>query len=439
MISNTKNSSHIFDGKDYVKVGVFCLFIFAGGLGSWMALSQLDSAAIAPGIISVEGQRKAVEHLEGGIVEAVLINDGDAVEVNQPLIRLSAVTARTHFVQLKLKYYSLLAQQQRLHHERKLAEKLIFDPILLEAVGEYPSLGSVLETQQLLFNARMSMKHSELLSFDTKLLGLESDKKVLVKKIEQEKIAMWLLNKEVNMHDKLLDQGYSSHLKSYELKRTKAKYSGSLIELNGQLQNNEMISLEARQQQTATKFRFISEVESELQDITKVKDDTLEQLVKAEDILSRVIIKSPHKGQIVGLSVFNKGDVVSPGETLLQVVPLDERLIVVAKLKPEDIDVVKLGQVVMVRLSAYSFRSTPPIAGEVIHVAADRLDDNSNSATDGFIIKVSLNKRDLEKLNDVELHPGMPAEIFIKLKSRTPLDYLLEPLSLDLFRAFREG
>ncbi len=151
-------------------------------------------------------------------------------------------------------------------------------------------------------------------------------------------------------------------------------------------------------------------------------------------------ITSPASGQVVGLNVFSKGDVISPGETLMEVVPLNKRLIIEAKVKPEDIDVIRLGQSALVRLSAYSFRTTPPISGEVIHVAADRLLKNRTDTleNDGFTIKVSINSAELDSLSDVQLHPGMPAEVFIQLKSRAPIDYLLEPLSLDIFRAFRE-
>jgi HlyD family secretion protein len=439
MSINTKDSSTLFDGKNYIKVGLFCLVLFGGGLGSWMTLSQLDSAAIAPGIITVEGQRKAVEHLEGGIVAEVLVNDGDVVEKDQPLIKLSAITARTRFIQLNLKYYSLLAQEQRLHHERTDSEKLVFSERLLNKVSMYPSLASVLETQKLLFIARVNLKNSELSSIDAKLRAISSDKKMYAEKIEQEEVAISYLEKEVKIHEGLQANGYSSQLKGFELKRTQAKYSSSLIDLKGRLTNRKMAGLESKQLKIATEYRYISDIEQELQEVAKIKDDTLELLVQAEDVLSRVVIKSPNAGQVVGLTVFNKGDVISPGETLLEVVPFNERLIIVAKLKPEDIDVIKVGQSAMVRLSAYSFRSTPPIKGTVIHVAADRLIDPNDRGNDGFTIKVSIDKSELDSLTDVELHPGMPAEVFIKLNSRTPLDYLLEPLSLDLFRAFRES
>jgi len=429
----------IFDDKNYFKAGLISLVIFVGIIGSWMLFSKLDSAAIAPGIVSVEGQRKAVEHFEGGIVEEVLVQDGDTVEINQPLIKLSAVTARTRFSQLNLKYYGLLAQLQRLQHERIEATNLQFSDEVLNAVSAYPALASVLETQRYLFKAKLNLRRSQLSSLDSKLSGIKSDKKVLVDKIEQEVLALSFLDKEVSMNDTLLKGGYSSQSKTYELKRTQAQFSSTIIDLKGSLQNRVLAEQQTKQEIITVEYQYINDIEQELQEVTKVKDDTFELLVQAGDVLSRVVVKSPHAGQVVGLAVFNSGDVISPGETLLQVVPLDERLIIVATLKPEDIDDVKVGQKAMVRLTAYSFRTTPPIIGKVIHVAADRLvDRNPAEDSGGFTIKVSIDKEELDKLSEVKLHPGMPAEVYINLKSRTPLDYLLEPLSLDLFRAFRE-
>lgn len=440
MNNKSITTAPIFDEKQYIRMGILLLFVFVGGLGYWMAFSQLDSAAIAPGIVTVEGQRKTIEHLEGGIVAEVLVEDGDVVAKGQPLITLSAVAARTRFIQLNLIYYSLLAQEQRLHHERNGEKALSFSDDLLNNLQKYPSLEAALETQKRLFKARYNLKENELASISAKLLSISSDKEMYVEKIKQEEVAIYYLAKEAKVHEKLLASGYSSQLKTFEFKRTQAKYASSLIELKGRLQNSNLEELQVIKQKDVTVYRYIRDIEAELQEVSKVKDDTLELLIHAQDVLSRVVIKSPNAGQIVGLTVFNTGDVISPGETLLEVVPFNERLIIVAKLKPEDIDVIKVGQSAMVRLSAYSFRSTPLVSGIVIHVAADRLlNENTGAGNEGFTIKVSIEKSVLESLVGVELHPGMAAEVFINLKSRTPLDYLLGPLSLDLFRAFRES
>jgi len=437
--NNFHTEASAFNEANYIKVGLFFLFFFVIGVGSWMTFSTLDSAAIAPGTVAVEGQRKTIEHLEGGIVAEVLVKDGDVVEKGEALIKLSSVTASTRFTQLSLKYYSLLAQQQRLESERNNTAQLTFSEDLLNHVAQFPSLAAVLETQRLLFIARNNVKQSQLASIDAQFEAIKSDQITYKQRIKQEEVAFSYLREEVNIHEKLLADGYSSQLQLMELKRTEAVYLSNLLELKGLLQSRNIAAIEIKETKAASSYGYISDIEQQLQEVSKVKDDTLELLIEAQDILSRVVIKSPNAGQVVGLSVFNKGDVISPGEKLLEVVPFNERLIVVAKLKPEDIDVIRVGQSALVRLSAYSFRSTPPVEGKVIHVAADRLLEVRTGEQEGFTIKVSIEQSALEGLSDVELHPGMPAEVFIKLKSRSPLDYLLAPLSLDLFRAFRES
>lgn len=428
-----------FNEQLYIRVGVILLLFLFITLGYWLFFSKLDSAAIAPGIVSVEGQRKAIEHLEGGIVESILVDEGELVAANQPLIKLSSVAAKTHFTQLNLKYFSLLAEIERLTSERNKQNQVNFSKGIVDATSIYPSLAAVLDTQRYLFEARSKLRESKLSSIEAKVKTIIGEQQVINEKIEQESIALSFLEKELNMNSTLLKGGYSSQLRVYELQRTQAQFNANLIDLKGRLRNNELALQQVKQEKAAIEYQYIAEIGQALQTANKHKSDTLEQLQQAQDILSRVVITSPSQGRVVGLQVFNKGDVISPGETLLEVVPSDERMIIVAFIKPEDIDVVRTGQAVLVRLSAYDFRSTPPIKGTVIHVAADRLTEvTKESGNLGFKIKVTMNETEINNLENVTLHPGMPAEVFIRLKPRTPADYLLEPLSLDIFRAFRE-
>lgn len=422
----------------YILAGLLTLLIGGGFSIYWLWFTNIDAAAIAPGVISVESKRKSIEHYEGGIVETVLVREGDTVAEGDALVELSSIAAETRFTQLQQKFYSNLAQKQRLESERNGATKLLFNEELLDAAEQYPSLASLMKTQRLLFNGRFKLRESELAVLDARLERVASDKRSLAKKLEKERLAYFYLQQESKMHDDLLPEGYTSKLKTLEIQRSKARLSGDLIDLEGQLQNREMALLEIHQQRVSMEHQYISDIEQELQELAKIMDDTVEQLAQAKDVLSRVVLTSPNSGKVVGLNVFNKGDVISPGETLMQVVPENDRLIVEANLKPTDIAAVFKGQKAMVRLSAYNFRSTPPIEGEVIHIAADRITDGSKNQEEGFTIKVALNPEALADVDNVKLHPGMPAEVYVLLKKRRPIDYLLEPLQLDLYRAFRE-
>ncbi len=428
-----------FTYKKYIKAGLICLII--GGLLTyfWLIKAQLESASIAQGVISVEGNRKTIAHLEGGIVDKVLVHEGDLVQKGQTLIILSPISAQAKVSQLELRYYSGLAQQNRLESERHADEEVIFSPDVFEAAKRYPSLNAVIKTQQALFASRRKMLVSQLQVLTTRLQGAESDGASYARQLQRQEQAYKFMQEELDMQNKLLQNGYTSKLQAIELKRNLAMLSSDLMQLKGQLDSLDNSKEEIKEQMQAVKHQFVSNVESELQDVSQTVDDAQEQLASARDVLHRLTIVSPHSGRVVGLNVFSHGDVISPGETVMQVVPDNDQLIVEATLRPEDIDVVHQGQKASIRLSAYNYRTTPMFDGEVLTVAADRLpDEERRDQKQGFKIKVAIKPEQLKEYPNVKLYPGMPAEVYVLQTKRSPMDYLLEPLDIGLLRAFRE-
>lgn len=432
-------SEQSFSYKKYIKAGVIC--VLAGLLMTyfWLIKAQLESAAIAQGIVGVEGNRKTIAHLEGGIVDQVLVHEGDMVQAGQTLITLSPVAAKASVAQLELRYFSSLAQQNRLESERHADDEVIFSPKIFEAAKRYPSLNSVVKTQQSLFASRRQMLVSQLQVLKTRLASAETDGTSYSRQLQRQQQAYRFLQEELDMQSKLLQDGYTSKLQAIELKRNLALLSSDLVGLQGQLDSLENSKAEIKEQMQSVKHQFVSGVESELQDVSQVVDDAQEQLANAKDVLQRLTIVSPHSGRVVGLTVFSKGDVISPGETVMQVVPDNDELIVEAMLRPEDIDLVHSGQKAMIRLSAYNYRTTPMFDGKVINVAADRLpDEERRDQKQGFKIKVAIQPEQLKEHPNVTLYPGMPAEVYVVKNKRSPMDYLLEPLDIGLLRAFRE-
>ncbi len=428
-----------FTYKKYIRAGMICVAIGCVMTYFWLIRAQLESAAIAQGIVSVEGNRKTIAHLEGGIVDRVLVQEGELVKEGQTLITLSPVAAKARVGQLELRYFSSLAQQNRLESERHADEEIIFSPEIFEAAKRYPSLNAVMKTQQALFVSRRKMVVSQLQVLTTRLEGAESDSATYHRQLQRQEQAYKFMQEELDMQQKLLKNGYTSKLQAIELKRNLAMLSSDLMQLQGQLDSVENSKAEYQEQMQAVKHQFVSNVESELQDVSQTVDDAQEQLASAKDVFHRLTIVSPHSGRVVGLAVFSHGDVISPGETVMQVVPDNDTLIVEATLKPEDIDLVHQGQRAMIRLSAYNYRTTPMFDGEVLTVAADRLpDEERRDQKQGFKIKVTIKPEQLKEHPDVRLYPGMPAEVYVVKNKRSPMDYLLEPLDIGLLRAFRE-
>ncbi|MGD8110908.1 HlyD family type I secretion periplasmic adaptor subunit [Vibrio sp. NTOU-M3] len=436
----SENPELEFTHKKYIKIGMVCVILGCLFTYFWLIRAELSSAAIAGGVVGVEGNRATVAHLEGGIVEKVLVSEGDMVKAGEPLIELASVAPKAQLAQLELRYFNNLARKERLESQRKGDAQLIFSERLIEAKKRYGSLASVLETQTLLFTSKQESLSSQLAVLDTRLERLVSSEKSYQKQTVKQRKAYNLLEQELSMHEKLLKEGYSSQLQAIELKRGLALLAGDLAEIEGQLQSVSISKAEVKQQMHAVKQEYYSEIESELQDINQRLDEGMEQLTHAKDIADRVTITSPYSGQVVGLSVFSKGDVVRPGEPLMQIVPDEDRLIIEATIKPQDIDDVSLGQKAMVRLAAYNARTTPLFEGIVVNVAADRiLEKERESKNPGFKIKVAIEKDAFVDYPEIKLHPGMPAEVYVLIKQRSPMDYLLEPLEIGLLRAFREA
>lgn len=399
---------------------------------------KLDSASIAYGKVSVEGNRKTVEHLEGGIVESVLVKEGDFIKTGQPLIVLAKTSALANVNQVEMRLLSILAQKERLVGEREGVEELYFTKKLIEASDEYAALKGILRTQRGLFTSRTSSRKSELAALSIRLQKSEIDGFNYAQQLKKEKLARNLLNEELEMHNELLAQGYTSEIKTIELKRNLARISADIIRLQGLQANTNLSVSEIKHQILTFQHDLNSSIESELQDLSRIIEELSAELSYLKDVLSRTTISSPYSGRVVGLKIYSKGDVVVPGEALMNIVPQDERLIVEAVLKPEDIDQVFNGQRTLVRLSAYNIRKVPLISGNIIHIAADRINTAESGVEDGYRIQVGFNIDELSEHPDMELYPGMPAEVLILLTKKAPIEYLLEPLHLGILRAFRE-
>lgn len=425
--------------RSYIELGIVGMILIVSIVTFVLFGVELDSAAIAKGRVNVEGNRKLIEHLEGGIVDNVLIKEGQKVNAGDQLIQLSANSIQTQVTQLEFRLLSIQAQRERLESERRNRDTLNFSDALKNKVEQYPNLIGILETQKLLFLSRSELHNSEQAVLKARFQRVESQEAMLVQQIETKQRAYELLLQEFRMHDRLLEKGHSSRLKAIELKRKLNTISGDLIRIKGQKKDTHLSKLEVSQQQSANRNRFITEVEKELQDLNRVVEELSEELSRVKEILSRTSIRSPYSGKILGLKVFSKGDVISPGETLMQIVPEDGRMIIKANLHPDYIDEVVPGQKSMVRLLSYNPRSVPMIEGEVVHIGADRLEssDLSSGELSGYEIKVVLNADEIAAHPQIGLYPGMPAEVYITLRKRTPFEYLIEPISIGLMRSMK--
>lgn len=434
---------HFDDGRKVIfstlKTQLFIwtvLIVSLGGFGAWAYLAPLSSAAIAPGVIIVESKRKPIQHLEGGIVQQVHVSDGDFVIKGQPLITLSPTKAQASLLRLRAQWQSDLARLNRLQSELANHPEIQFDMRLL-SLGSDPNVASLLKTQNNLFAKRQSLKSGESEVLEQKVEQSKLDLQGFQQRYYAGTRSLKYLEEQVQMHQKLLLSGNTSKSRLLDLQRERSQLQGDVADLKARIGHSKRTIAEAKLELINADYTYAKTLGEEIQDLERKLNETREAMVNAQDVLTRVEIVAPQSGVVVGLNIVSENAIVPPGETLMELVPQEDELIVEALVKPEDIEALRVGLDTQVRLTAYSFRKTPPINGKLIHISADRISDQATGSS-AYLARVSLNKAELKALESISLYPGMPAEVMILLEQQTPLEYLLNPLSVSAYKAMRE-
>jgi HlyD family secretion protein/epimerase transport system membrane fusion protein len=416
-------------------IGVAIIAVFVGGFGVWGTLAPLAGGAVAPGVISPDGNRKAIQHLEGGIIEKILVQDGDVVAPGDQLIVLQETEARATFEMLRNQQRTLQATLARLTAEQLLHDAVTFPAVLEETRGE-PEVADILANQERLF-ATQQVAH-------------ETQKKILRQRIEQlgeqirgleaqlasaERQAA-IVEEELSGKKILLEKGLLPKPAFLALQRQQVTIAGNRGEYRAEIARAEQQIGETELQLLAVDAERAGQVAQELDKVRAALAQVEERLFASRDILARAVITAPVSGTVVNLAFRTRGGVVRPSELIMEIVPLEDDLLIDARVAPTDIDVVHPGLSAQVHLSAYSARIMPRIDGTVRSVSADRLIDKQTGQP-YYLARVELDREALTGLGqEIELVPGMPAEVLIVTGERTMLEYLFEPFSAVLWRAF---
>lgn len=420
-----------------IMLGMLMLLFLFGVFGLWGAIAPIDSAAIALGKVAVDSNKKTIDHLEGGIVKKILVKEGSDVKEGQPLVLLDDTAARARLDLFKGQYVSARASEARLIAERDNAEEIAFPQELIDKEKDDPMVASNVDAQRRLFVSRRESIEGKI---DVLQQKIKQNKEQIIGIKEQIKSSdrqISLLNQEIGDVSHLLKTGDASKTRLLALQRNQAGISGERGERLSMIAQSKQAINEAKIEMYNVRTQFLNEVVQELKETQTKLSDLSEQLRSAQDIVSRIEIKSPIAGEVTGLKVHTVGGVIAPGEAIMDIVPFDEQLVVEAKVNPQDIDVVTKGMTARVRLSAFKSRSTPPVEGEVVTVSADRIED-PRTGESYFLARVIIREEELEKLEDVKLSPGMPAEVLIITGERTLFGYLIAPIRDSFNKAFRE-
>ena len=424
--------------RGWIVAGLLVVLVTFGGLGTWATLMPLAGAVIAPGVVTVQSNRKTVQHLEGGIVTQILVRDGDVVETGELLIQLDRTRAQASVSILGGELDLLRSREARLLAERDGRPEIAFPPALAARAREDANVAELVRGQRLLFEARRASLdgESELLvqrvgQYEDEIAGLQQQSLSKDRQIE-------IVEDELEGLHALYERGFESRRRINELERLAEELRGELGAHTTAIARAENSIAEANLRIVQLRKEFREQVVKELDEVQARFFDVSERQVAASDRMTRLEIRAPQSGIVVGMRAHTVGGVIGPGEPVLDIVPAGDELVIEARMRPEDIDKVRVGQTAIVRLSAFDQRTTPELEGTVISTSADRVVDETTGAA-FFLVRSRISEGELEKLAELQLVPGMPAETFVQTGSRTVLSYLLKPFSDGVARALREG
>ncbi len=427
-----------WSAKRLVFAGFFTLTVLVGGIGSWAVVARVAGAIVADGLIEVESNRQVVQHPEGGIVSEILIDDGDLVNAGDVLLRLDDTLLRSELAIVEGQLFEHMARNARLSAERDDTTSVIFDDKLIVIVAQNPKAQDLLDGQTRLFAARKITLNEEESSLREqakqvyeRTVGL--DTQLLATRRQRE-----LIQAELSTQLALLSKGLTQSSQVGALQREEARLDGQIgglkadiAQARGQIAviEIEIVRLKsARREEAITTLRNLQYNEVELQ------ERQLALLAR----LSRFDIRAPKSGIVYGLQVHALRSVIAKAATILSIVPQDASLVMTARISASDIDQVEIGQAGTLRFSAFDMRTTPEIRGTVTKISADIVTDEMTGAS-FFVIEMAPNTGEIAKLEGKTLLPGMPVEVFIRTKDRSPWHYIIKPLSEYFNRAFREN
>ena len=420
--------------------GYALILLLFGGAGVWATTTHIAGAVIAPGTIVVQSNVKKVQHPTGGVVAKIFAHDGDRVAAGQVLIRLDDTVARATVGVVRAQLDELKARQARLMAERDEAAEISFPDELLVREAE-TQLAATLAGERKLFELRRTAKLGQRSQLQQRVSQAREEIRGLRAQQVGKEQELALIDTELVGVNDLYNKNLVSISRLMQLRRDKARLLGERGQYIAQIARTKGKISETELQIIQLGKDFRTEVLKGLRDAQGKIAELTERLAAAQDQLKRIDIRAPQDGVVNQLNVHTVGGVVGNGELLMEIVPRDDTLIIETKVQPRDVDQVITGADAVVRILAGEERANPDLTGKVTMISADLKRERSAAGMVErayYVVRVSLSKEEVERLGDLKLVPGMPAEAFIQTYARTPLQYLIKPLTDQMARAFRE-
>ncbi len=433
--------------KRPLSVGLIVISSFFGALGLWSVLAPIEGAVVADGQVQSLSNKKIVQHLEGGVIEEILIKDGEVVEEGQIMMRLKNISSKSQKSIYEDKLYSLKVAEARLIAERDSEDEVEF---YINNESEVPN---VIDNQMRLFKSRKDNIDSQINILNTKIRQSEEEKEGIKAQLLSEKKQFELVKEELSSKQELFKLGSINRPTVIALEKQLAILTGKVAEHNTVIARIEQQISSTKLEILSLQSKFQNEVVNELKDVQLSIADLEEKLLAIDDIFERSEIRAPKTGTVTNLQYHTIGGVIAPGATILEIIPSHDDLVIESKIAPKDIDAVLYaqnnriitldgitGNAVKVRVLALNSRKFPLLQGVMTYVSADVVTDPRNSMRQFYTTKISIPKSELEPLTrtNIKLYSGMPVAVYVVTESRTLLSYLFSPISSTFENAFRE-
>ena len=420
-------------------IGALAVLILVGGFGTWAVRTSIAGAIVSGGRIEVDRNRQVVQHPDGGVVDEILVDEGDTVALGDTLIRLDSDLLKSELIIVEGQLYELMARRGRLEAERDELEDITFDSELQEVAAGRPEVADLVAGQVRLFAARTESTEREIEQLqkqreqmEKQIEGIEAQQASLAQQLD-------LIESELENQQSLLDKGLAQASRVLNLRREQANLNGTIGELTASEARAEAriteIDIEIIQMSSVRREEAISR----LRDLRYRELELAEQRRSLKERMARLDITAPVSGVVYGLQVHTPRSVIRSADPVLFLVPQDRPLVIAARVDPIHIDQLHMGQDVILRFSAFDQRQTPELYGKVVQISADAFEDETRSVS-YYRAEITLNDGEAERLPEgTVLIPGMPVEAFIRTQDRSPIAYLVKPLSDYFTKAFRES
>lgn len=418
-----------------LRLGLLAIGVAVLAFVTWMWLAPLNSAVVSVGLVKAAANRKFVQHTEGGIVKRILVQNGDSVSQGQPLVELEDIKVDANFLLLQEMMVFESVKRQRLDAEQQLAARFKLDENLRQTLDP-TLLDKAYQRESHIFRTRRGLLDEQLASYQRQLRAITDEQAALRRQQEASQRAAQLAKDELGINEALVRDKFVSRARLIALERAVAEYGAKQGEHESMLAQSEQRKNDISLRMASARSEYQRVAAEEFKDSHARLVQLREQLRPAEDAAKRKVLVAPVSGKVVNLHLNSPGEVAPPREPLMEIVPDSEELIVEGKVGVDAIKHLHADQLTELRFTTFNSRITPLVKGNLIYVAADAVTDKDGMPY--YLVQVRPLAQSLKEAGIPALKPGMAAEIYVLVESRSTIDYLLTPITDTLLRTMRE-